>query len=140
MRTSQDCGTVINYHHCCSHARLGQGCSINSIHLVESVEHNKYLQQVIFLEKCFTLQFYVENFADSAITRACPSPPGKRTRMPGPCVSRACPQIMDSVYKLKCNLCGIFAAQVDAGEVCSVLQPSCIKPVCDINTFLLHFD
>ena len=56
---------------------------------------------------------------------------------PHACLAHACPgarpQIMDSVHKLKCNLCGIFAAQLEASGVCSLLQPSCIKPVCDIK-------
>ena len=58
--------------------------------------------------------------------------------MPGPCMSRAHPQIMECVYKLECNLCEIFAVQLEASGVCSVLKPTRIKPVCDINTLLLH--
>ena len=55
---------------------VGWGRAVLSVlYTVKSVEHNKYLQQIIFFEKCCTLQFYIKFFANSAITRACPTPP-----------------------------------------------------------------
>ena len=65
----------------------------------------------------------------------------KCTCMPGPCVSWGTPTNHGERVQIEVQtLWDFFAAQLEASGVCSVLQPSCIKPVCDINTLLLHFD